>query len=132
MRRHLGSLAIAAAAAGLVTAPLAAARLSGEERLAKMLEGRSAGAPRSCIHTLPSANLTVLDKTAIVYKAGGKLWVNRTANPQDIDEDDVLVIRRFGGSSLCDSDTITLADRYTGMFSGVLFLEDFVPYEKAS
>lgn len=131
MRKHLGTLAIVAAAAGLVAAPVEAARKSGEERLAKMLEGRTAGEPRSCVFTSPTANLTVLDKTAIVYKAGGKLWVNRTANPADIDEDDILIIRRTG-SSLCDTDTITLADRHSGMFSGVLFLEDFVPYEKAS
>lgn len=132
MRKHLGTLAIAAAAAGLVAAPLEAARQSGEERLAKMIEGRTAGEPSDCIFTTPSQSMSVIDKTAIVYKAGNKLWVNRTANPEDIDEDDILVIRRFGGSSLCDTDTITLADRSSGMLTGILFLEDFVPYEKAS
>jgi hypothetical protein len=120
-----------AAAATLVSAPLGAARPSGEERLAKLLEGRVAGTPKSCISTPGHNNMMVLDKTAIVYRAGGKVWVNRTANPQDIDDDDILLVRRFSGSSLCRQDTITLADRQTGMFSGVLFLEDFVPYEKA-
>ena len=132
MRKYLAPLAVVAAAAGLVAAPIEAARVSGEERLAKMLEGRTAGEARDCIFTPGNANLTVIDKTAIVYKAGGKVWVNRTANPEQIDDDDILVIRRFSGSSLCRQDTITLADRSTGMFTGVIFLEDFVPYEKAS
>lgn len=132
MRKHIGALAIIAAAAGLVSAPLGAARPSGEERLAKLIDGRVAGEPRSCLPMLGSRPLTVIDKTAIVYKQGGKVWVNRTAFPESIDEDDILVIRKFSTSSLCRSDTITLADRASGMFSGVIFLEDFVPYEKAS
>lgn len=131
MRKHLGTIAVMAAAAGLIAAPLQAARQSGEERLAKLIEGRVAGEPRSCLPYLGSHSLTVIDKTAIVYKAGGKVWVNRTAHPESIDEDDILVIRKFGSSSgLCKSDNITLADRFSGMFSGVIFLEDFVPYEK--
>ena len=131
MRKHLATLAIVAAAAGLVAAPLEAARLSGEERLAKLLDGRSAGAPKSCITTHASHSLIILDKTAIVYKQGKRVWVNRTAHPQDIDEDDILIIRKFGGSGLCRTDSITLADRSTGMFTGVIFLTDFVPYDKA-
>ena len=133
MRRHIGTLAIIAAATGLVAAPLGAARPTGEERLAKLIEGRVAGEPRDCISTVGSRSLTIIDKTAIVYKAGNKVWVNRTSDPRDIDDDDILVIRKFGDSSrLCRTDNITTADRFTGMFSGVVFLEDFVPYEKAS
>ena len=132
MRRYLATLGVIAAAAGLVAAPIEAARPSGEARLAKLIEGRTAGKPQGCIFTPLNANLTVIENTALVYRAGGKVWVNRTTSPEQIDEDDILVIRRFSGSSLCRQDRITLADRLTGLFSGVLFLEDFVPYEKAS
>lgn len=133
MRKIIAALATAAVSLGVLTAPATAARPSGEERLAKYIDGRVAGEPRSCITTRPMGdNLTVIDGTALVYKAGGKVYVNRTRMPEAIDEDDTLVIRRFGGSSLCRTDTITLVDRQTGMFTGVLFLDDFVPYEKAS
>ena len=132
MRQYLATLSVIVAAAGLVAAPLKAARMSGEERLAKLIEGRTAGAPQDCIFTPGNANLTVIPKTAIVYRSGGKVWVNRTANPEQIDDNDILVIKRFSGSSLCRQDTITLADRSTGMFTGVIFLEDFMPYERAS
>jgi hypothetical protein len=131
MRKHIATLAVIAAAAGLVAAPLEAARPSGEERLAKLIEGRVAGEPRRCLQNLGSRPLTIIDKTAIVYKEGKRVWVNRTAHPEDIDEDDILIIRKFGTSSLCRSDMITQADRFSGMFSGAIFLEDFVPYEKA-
>lgn len=133
MRRYLGTLAVAAAAAGLVAAPLEARdRQTGEQELAKLIEGRTAGEPRSCIPVSANRNMTVIDKTALVYESGGKVWVNRTQNPESIDEDDVLVVKKFGGSGLCRTDTITLADRSTGMFSGIIMLGDFVPYEKAS
>ena len=133
MRNLIGTIAIIAAAAGLVAAPVdARSRMSGEERLAKLIEGRTAGEPRDCIFTPGNRNLTIIDKTAIVYRAGSKVWVNRTAHPEDIDDNDILIIKRFDGSQLCRQDQITLADRGTGMFSGVIFLTDFVPYEKAS
>ena len=132
MRKYLATLAVVATAAGLVAAPIEAARLSGEERLAKLLEGRSAGEPRSCISTAANQSMTVIDKTAIVYKQGNRVWVNRTKNPEDIDDDDILVIRKFGGSQLCRTDMVTLVDRSSGIFSGAIFLEDFVPYTKAS
>lgn len=132
MRKPIGTFAVIAIAAGLVAAPIEAARPTGEEQLAKLIEGRVAGEPQRCLPTLSgSTPLTVIDKTAIVYKQGNKVWVNRTAHPEDLDDDDILVIRKFGSSSLCRSDLITQADRFTGMFSGTIFLQDFVPYEKA-
>jgi hypothetical protein len=130
MRKYLATFAVIAAAAGLVAAPIEAGRLSGEERLAKLIGDRSAGEPRKCIVTNSSQSLTIIDRTAIVYRQGGKVWVNRTAHPQDLDEDDIMVIRRYG-SSLCRTDMITQVDRLSGMFSGAIFLTDFVPYEKA-
>ena len=131
MKKYFATLAIVAAAAGLVAAPVEAARPSGEERLAKLIEGRTAGEPRDCIPGASNDNLTVIDKTAIVYKRGSQVWVNRTKNPENLDEDDILVIRKFGSSQLCRTDMITLVDRASGMFSGALFLADFVPYKKA-
>ena len=119
------------AMAGLVASPaFADGNAKGEEKLAKLLEGRTAGEPQSCIRTTPTNNLMVIDKTALVYRDGRRVWVNRTANPDSIDDDDILVIKKFSGTQLCRFDQITLADRPTGMFSGVLMLEDFVPYEK--
>lgn len=131
MRKFSAILATVAAAAGLVAVPVDAARPSGEERLAKLIGDRAPGKPKSCITIHPSNNLTIIDKTAIVYRQGSRLWVNRTAHPEDLDDDEIMVIRRYG-ASLCRTDTITQVDRTSGFFSGVIFLDDFVPYEKAS
>lgn len=124
----------AIAAIGLFAVPALAdepddrAMTKGEAELAKLLEGRVAGTPKSCITTFGHRNIKQIDDTALVYRSGDTVWVNRTRNPQSIDESDVMVIERFSGSSLCRTDQIRLIDRYAGFFSGVIFLDDFVPY----
>ena len=128
---RLSSLAIAATAVTLVASPASAERKSGEEKLAEMIDGRVAGEPQSCINTFQSRPLTVIDDTAIVYRSGDTVYVNRTRAPETLDEDDVLVIRKFGtGSRLCRLDQITTQDRLTGFYSGNVFLTDFVPYTR--
>ncbi|MEZ5680688.1 MAG: hypothetical protein R3E14_05265 [Erythrobacter sp.] len=100
----------------------------GEAKLAKMLEGRVAGDPANCIRTFGSRNITQIDDTALVYRDGRTIWVNRTHNPESIDDSDVMVIQRFSGTSLCRTDQVRLVDRHMGMLTGVLFLDDFIPY----
>ncbi|MFN2099023.1 hypothetical protein [Altererythrobacter sp. MF3-039] len=103
----------------------------GEQKLAKILEGRVAGEPESCITTFGSGNLRIIDKTALVYERGKTVWVNYTRNPKSLDDDDYMVIRKYGsGSQLCRLDNVTTRDRGGNFFSGVIFLEDFVPYRK--
>lgn len=119
----------ALAALGLLLAPTAGAKekLTGEARLAKMLEGREAGKPTDCLPNYATNRMTVIDKTAIVYRDGRTLWVNIPNNPQDLDDDEVMVTRTFT-SQLCRQDIVTMVDRTGGFFSGTLFLGDFVPY----
>lgn len=102
----------------------------GEKKLAKLLEGRVAGEPTSCIRTPPNDRVRVIDDTAIVYGRGKTIYVNRTSRPSDIDDRDTMVIRRFSGSQLCKTDIVTTIDRGSQMFSGVIFLSEFVPYTR--
>lgn len=134
--RTFARTAIAVAALGLLAAPTVQAQerqpARGEVKLAEMLEGRVAGEAESCINTLVNRNLKLIDETAIVYKQGDTLWVNTTSDPRSIDDDDILVIDRFSPSRLCRTDQITLRDRGSGFFSGVIILGDFVPYRKVA
>lgn len=121
-----------ALAASLLVAPAAQAkeRLTGEEQLAKMLEGREAGEPVNCIPLSQASDTTVIDKTAIVYRIGKTLFVNRPTNADALDNDDILVTRLYG-SQLCSIDVVQLHDRSAGnMWSGFVALQKFVPYKK--
>lgn len=138
-RRSL-ACAVAAALALVAGQPLAADDEKGEEaaeemtegdkKLAEMLEGRVAGEPQRCIRTRLNNRLRVIDGTAYVYGSGRTIYVQRTKHPEDIDRDDILVQRRFSGSHLCKLDVVTTVERTGGIFSGVVFFEDFVPYTR--
>lgn len=124
------ALILAAGAALLAGAPAQAAeKLTGEAKLAKMLEGREAGQPVRCIPLFATRDMTVIDKTAIVYDAGGTIWVNRTTDPRSLDSDDIMVTR-LHISQLCRLDTVEMRDRSGFWFTGFVGLEDFVPYRR--
>ncbi len=106
-------------------------KTKGEARLAKLLEGRVAGQPMSCIRTLPRDRMTIIDGTAYVYGSGNTIYVQRTREPDRIDDSDTLVTNRFSASQLCRLDTMTTIDRFTGIFTGAVFFDDFVPYTRA-
>ena len=131
----LKPLALSAAALAMLAAPVSQAdetgeMTRGEKELAKILDGRIAGEPESCIRTFGSRSLRTIDDTALVYDAGDTVWVNYTQHPDSLDNDDYLVIERFSGSMLCRTDRITTRDRFGNFFSGVVFLDDFIPYRK--
>ncbi len=128
----LGVIATAAALAiALVASPAEAKKKkSGEEELAELLEGRVAGEPQRCIRRHVSNRMRTIDGTAFVYGRGDTIYVQRTKHPEDIDDDDVLVTRKFGSSDLCRLDQVTKIDRVNGFYAGNVFFEDFVPYTR--
>lgn len=124
----IASAAALAIGAGAITAE-AKPRLSGEEQLAKLTEGRVAGAPVSCINQSDRSDMQIIDKTAIVYGSGRTIYVNRPRNAQGLDSDDILVTR-IHGSQLCKLDSVRTHDRGTQMNTGFVMLGDFVPYRR--
>ena len=121
----LALAATAAAASGTGGNP------AGEARLARMLEGRTAGEPVSCIDTARSNKMEVIDGVAVVYDAGKTIYVARPTDPHMLGRNDALVLNRFSGSRLCVQDAMRTIDRHDGFPTGVVFLKDFVPYTKA-
>jgi hypothetical protein len=101
-----------------------------EAKLARMLEGRTAGEPVNCISALRSNRIEVIEHVGIVYDAGSTIYVARPTDARQLGRNDIVVIDRFGGQ-LCTSDVIRTVDRYQGYTTGAVFLEEFVPYTKA-
>jgi hypothetical protein len=121
--------AIAAASAMLAGPAMAKSPEEGQAKLAKMLEGRVAGKPQSCIRTFPSSHMTVIDKTALVFERGSTLYVNVPRDSQALDEDDALLTKSYT-TQLCRTDIVTTFDRTGGFYTGNIFLGDFVPYKR--
>jgi hypothetical protein len=100
-----------------------------QAKLAKLLEGRTAGTPMTCIPGFQSNQLQVIEGVALVYGSGDTLYVARPTYPDSLRWDDIVVINRFGGQ-LCHTDIIRTVDRMSGFTTGTLFLDKFVPYKK--
>ena len=124
------ALLLAAGAAMLAGPALQAKeRLTGEQELAKLLEGREAGEPVSCIPLARASDARIIDKTAIVYDSGRTIYVNRPRFAESLDDDDIMVTR-LHTSQLCRLDTVRMHDRSGHFFTGFVGLEDFVPYRR--
>jgi len=131
MRKLISAIALSALALTASTAVAQQSRAEkGEARLAKMLEGRTAGEPVNCISTMRSDGLEVIDHTAVVYDAGNTIYVARPSHPNSLGAWDTLVIKRTNGSQLCTNDILYTVDQGTGFRTGAVFLDEFVPYTK--
>jgi hypothetical protein len=119
------------AAAATLAAPAAAApRLHGEAELAKLTEGRTPGKPVDCIDLSRVRSSQIVDGTAIVYDAGGTLYVNRPrGGAESLTSWDVMVTKPFG-NELCRPDVVQLLDSGSHFYKGSVFLGDFVPYKR--
>lgn len=129
----LKTLSISAATLAMALAGPAAAQdreERAEQAFQELIEGRTAGEPTNCINTFSSNRLRVEENVGLVYERGDTIWIARTRNARDLDRWDVPVIERYG-SRLCTNDVMRTIDRSSGMFSGVLMLDDFVPYTRA-
>ena len=123
----LAGAALALTGASAATAETLAEK--GEARLARMLEGRTAGEPVTCISALRSNRLQVIEHVGLDYDAGDTIYVARPTDPRQLGRMDTVVIDRFS-NQLCRYDVRRTVDRYQGHITGPVFLQDFVPYTK--
>jgi len=101
-----------------------------EAELARRLAGRVAGDPVQCIDLHRIRSSQVINDTAIVWDAGGVVYVSRPVNGADsLDDGDTMVLR-LPTTQLCNVDTVTMVDRVSGMLTGIVFLGDFIPYRR--
>ncbi|MET0270872.1 MAG: hypothetical protein ABW173_10630 [Sphingomonas sp.] len=108
----------------------AAPRDDGEARLAKLLKGRTAGEPVDCIDFHRITGVDIVDRTAIVYRLGSQLYVNRPdAGLRSLNRSNILVTDT-GISKLCDVDVVRLVDQAQQVQSGFVNLGKFVPYTR--
>jgi len=122
----LGAVAIAAAPAE------ARERPSGEAELARALEGRVAGEPVDCVNLFGMRSSRTIRGTALLYEVGNTIYVNRPrAGAEQLNQWTTQVSRPFN-NRLCSVDTLDLIDPATGFYSGTVFLDQFVPYRRAS
>ena len=103
---------------------------SGAARLAEALEGRTAGAPTSCVSQLNLRSSRSAGEEAIILDGpGGTIYVNRPPAGCPNLEGRTLVTRT-SSSQLCRGDIATVIDSASGTEYGSCGLGDFTPYRR--
>jgi len=101
-----------------------------EAELSRALAGRVAGQPVRCIDLHRVTSSQVITDTAILYRVGATIYVNRPDNgAEQLNRSDVMVTR-LSSTQLCNVDTVTMVEPVSHTFTGVVFLGDFVPYRR--
>ena len=124
-------IALAAALIAIPSLPALAAEPQGEEKLAKLIAGRTAGASRSCIPQLPNNQSTTVEKVGVVYDVGGTRYVSRFQGGCEELSQFTMIVTRTPTTQLCEGD---IAEIYTNpapsIEVGSCTFGPFVPYTK--
>lgn len=124
-------IALAAALIALPAVPAFAAEPQGEEKLAKLIAGRTAGEPRSCIPQYPSNRSTTIEKVGVTYDVGGTRYVSRFQGGCEQLTQFTIIVTNTPTTQLCEGD---IAQIYTNpspsIQVGSCTFGPFVPYTK--
>lgn len=129
MRKPVLTLGLILAGATLGGGAALAARDTGAAAFEKLIAGKTAGKPQSCLYSnrLPVQISAYGDK--LVYRVSSKLvYVNKTTGGcERVARGDALVTRQFQ-TQACRGDIATTVDLPVGVQTGSCGLGDFVPY----
>ena len=110
--------------------PASAQPWAGETGLEDALEGRTPGRPTQCLAISRVRSSTIVDGTAILFRVGNTIYVNRPrAGAGRLDNDD-MIVNRTAAMRLCRGDPVRTRDPHTGTFRGAIILGAFVPYRR--
>ena len=102
-----------------------------QAKLDRLLKGRVAGEPVSCISQTQIRDFTAVSDDVLVYDTGGTVYVNRPYGGCPGVTRDTL-ITRTPSTQLCSGDIATVQDLQIPMSNGSCAFGDFVPYRKVS
>jgi len=132
MRRATIRVGIACVVAALVAMPLASARLTPEQELAKLLAGRTAGPAQSCIPMRSVHDSTTIPGIGIVYEVGATRYLMRFQNGGcPALESDRILVTKTPQTQFCRGDIGDVVTRSPATFMGSCTYGEFVPYKKA-
>ena len=115
----------------LLAAPAAAQLPDPQVRLDRLLAGRAAGPPQACLPNRPNLRTEVIPGEALVYRQGGRLWINRPDAGREWLTEASILAQATPISSFCRGDGVQIIDRVGGFQRGFLILGEFTPYARA-
>ena len=129
MRAAIAILCAGVAAGCMAEGPVPPSE-AGAAELAAAVEGRTAGAPRSCVSQLNLGASRSAGNEAIIFEGpGDTIYVNRPAGGCP-NLDGRTLVTRTTSTQLCRGDIVAVVDPVSGTEFGSCGLADFVPYTR--
>jgi hypothetical protein len=103
------------------------------QKLARALEGRTAGPPVNCISNIRGqAHMRVIDDGTILFRDQSTIYLQQPRSECSGIEDGKysLITRKFGTGQICSGDINQLVDIGTGFQAGYCTFGPFVPYRR--
>ncbi len=132
--RGVSLLLIGSAAASCAVAPQPGRSAKAETHFQKLIAGKVAGQPLSCLPSYRSNDMVVIDDQTVAFREGSRrVWVStlRSGCSNLGSGHYALVTRQGGGSGLCRGDIAQVADLTNGITVGSCVFGDLVPYTRA-
>ena len=103
-----------------------------QQQFDKLLAGKVAGAPVSCLPTFRQNDMVVIDERTVAFRDGSsRVYVNTlNGSCSNLGGSYALVTRGFGGGQLCRGDIGQVVDLTNRMTVGSCVFGDFVPYTR--
>ena len=98
----------------------------------RLLDGKVAGAPVSCLSTFNQNDMVVIDEQTIAFRQGSaRVYVNHMQGScNNLGGTYALVTKQIGNSGLCRGDIGEVVDLNNHFTVGSCVFGDFVPYAK--
>ena len=131
--RGFALLLVGASLASCAGAPQPGRSAKAEAHFQKLLAGKVAGQPLSCLPSYRQTDMVVIDDQTIAFRDGSRrVWVTNLRNScSNLGSGHyALVTKQFGGSGVCRGDIAEVADLTSGITVGSCVFGDFTPYMK--
>jgi hypothetical protein len=132
--RAIPLLLTAAVLTGCMTQPQPATRSAeAEAEFQKLLAGKVAGQPISCLPSYKRNEMVRIDDGTVAFKNGKTVYVNKLIGEcSGLASGFYALVTNSSGPGLCRGDIARVTDVRTGMVAGSCAIGDFVPYKAAS
>jgi hypothetical protein len=132
MMRSVPLLIAVAALGACSTGPQPVRSAQAEGHLQKLLAGRVAGAPVTCLPDYQAKDMVVIDDGTILFRDGSTYYRNdfNGGTCASLGRGNSLVTKRFGGAGLCRGDPADVVDLSSGFTVGSCTIGNFIPYAK--
>ena len=105
----------------------------GQQELDRLLAGKVAGPPQSCLATFNTNDMVVIDDETVAFRQGGsRVYVNHLREGCNgiASGFNALVTRQTGASSLCRGDIAESRNLTSHITTGSCVFGDFIPYTR--